>query len=121
MSDPTDNKFEAICEIIEERGFEDDVVRVYASKRVYEHRNVDTEYDTGEKYIQIEFLERGVTVREDELEVPFTKGFLDQVEQLATDGWEYLGTEGEPGAITICNTETPIYYEEDGYTRRREF
>lgn len=121
MSDPIDNKFEAICEMITEQGFEDEVVRVYASKRVYEYSNADDEYDTGEKYVQIEFLERGVTVLEDELEVPFSEEFLSQVERLATGDWEYLATEGEPGAITISNTETPVYYEDDGYTRKKEF
>lgn len=117
MSEDLDDKFEKICNLIEKFEYKNEIVRVYGCSRTYEHE-VKSDYpNIGEKYIQIEFLERGTLVHKDQLDVPFNEEFIDELEKLSDDQWEYIGTEGEPGALTISNTETAIYDHEDGYTR----
>lgn len=120
----TNEIFDNVCDLIKNSKYKDDVIRVSANKRTYETKYDSSLYGKGEKYVQIEFIERGKIVRQPKQEIPFDKNFLDKVKKIANnndDYWEYLGTEGDPGSITISVTEVPVHVEEeDKYPKKRE-
>lgn len=108
MTDLLTEKYNHVCDLIDRFDVEDDVVCVRGVSHIPSYKlSMDAE-QSGERYVEIAVLEQGESIPFDGIDIPFPEKFIEKLKQISCDGWDYLGTDGDPGCITIVDNNAVV-------------